>query len=77
MKSFYEFDLQDRMQNGVGVEYSYSSKYITAPCGEKIGALKFYPTSPFISAEYTKKSVEALLCQKDKFDEYIKKHSPF
>lgn len=69
MRSFYEFDLKDRMQNCDGVEYSYSSKYITAPSGAKIGALKFYPTSPYISSEDSIDAVNRLLKQKDKFDQ--------
>lgn len=68
MKSFYRFFLQHREGNENNVEYSYSSKYITAPSGQKLAALKFYPTSPYMSSDYMTIALEALLRQKDEFD---------
>ena len=68
MKSFFKFDTEQRMKYFKGVEYSYSSKYIPAFSGAKMGALKFYPTSPYINAEHIREAVEILLHQKDMFD---------
>ena len=68
MKSFFKFDTEQRMKYFKGVEYSYSSKYIPAFSGAKMGALKFYPTSPYINAEHIREAVEILLHQKDAFD---------
>ncbi|MDP2684526.1 MAG: pyridoxal-dependent decarboxylase [bacterium] len=68
MKSFFKFDMENRMKYSKGVEYSYSSKYIPAFSGAKMGALKFYPTSPYICAEQIQEAVEILLRQKDTFD---------
>lgn len=68
MKSFFKFDTDNRMKYSKGVEYSYSSKYIPAFSGAKMGALKFYPTSPYIDAEHIREAVEILLRQKDAFD---------
>lgn len=68
MKSFFKFDMEERMNKSNGVEYSYSSKYIPAFSGIKMGALKFYPTSPYITADHMRQAVETLLRQKDRFD---------
>jgi len=68
MKSFFKFDMENRMKYSKGVEYSYSSKYISSFSGAKMGALKFYPTSPYINADYIREAIEVLLRQKDIFD---------
>lgn len=68
MKSFFTFDTKDRMLHGKGVEYSYSSKYVVAPNGAKLSALKFYPTSPHIDSKHVYEAVATFLKQKDKFD---------
>lgn len=65
MKSFFMYAKENRTN---GVEFSYSSKYIPSFSGMMMGALKFYPTSPYLTAEYQQEAVRILLHQKDLFD---------
>lgn len=68
LKSFFEFDLKDRISKGVGVEYSYSSQYTVSKNENPLAAIKFYPTSPFIKSKNTIEAASTLLKQKDIFD---------
>ena len=68
MKSFFKFDTDNRMNCLGGVEYSYSGKYIPSASGEMMSALKFYPTSPYITDKHTKEAIKTLILQKDIFD---------
>lgn len=60
-----------RMSRNMGVEYSFSSNYITASCGKKISALKFYPVSPHFNKEIAREAIKTLVRQKRIFDKYV------
>jgi len=71
MKQFFNWDRKNRMLKGESVEYSFSSSYISAPCGAKIAAIKLYPVSPHLNKRYVKKAVLTIITQKRKFDKEI------
>jgi glutamate/tyrosine decarboxylase-like PLP-dependent enzyme len=71
MKAFFSWDYRTRIRYNKGVEYSYSGTYIRTPLGIKIPAIKFYPTSPHISEQHVRDSIELLIKQKAKFDSEI------
>ena len=56
------------MALGDGVEYSYSSRYICTEADINIAAIKFYPTSPFITDNHIQAAYKTLCMQKDNFD---------
>ncbi len=77
LKSFFEFDKENRMKQGDGVEYSYTSQYTVDASGKKLDALKFYPTSPLITPQHIEKAVETLVKQKKLFDQVFLNYQPY
>lgn len=75
IKLFFNFDQKTRMSQGEGVEYSYSSKYIVEADGQKVDAIKFYPTSPTVTAKHIRQAVETLIKQKELFDAELARSS--
>ncbi len=71
LKEFFKFDNETRINFSKGVEYSFTSKYCTDKSGVKVSALKFYPTSPNISATDIEEAVDMLASQKDIFDKNL------
>lgn len=66
--AFFNYDITNRIKKTEGVEYSYSSGYLTTTEGVRVGALKFYPTSPYLDYSHILDIVETLCKQKDSFD---------
>lgn len=74
MKEFFTWEESTRMQAGQGVEYSFSSGYVTLSNGAKISGVKLYPVSPHFNEQYARNAVETIIKQKKIFDqEVIKK----
>lgn len=71
MKAFFSWDNDTRMKEGMGVEYSFSSGYITLLNETKVSGAKLYPVSPHFSEEYAKNAVETIMNQKRIFDKRI------
>lgn len=71
IKQFFNWDRENRMMKGEGVEYSFSSSYSSAPCGAKIAGIKLYPVSPHLNKRYVKEAVSIIITQKRKFDKEI------
>jgi glutamate/tyrosine decarboxylase-like PLP-dependent enzyme len=67
-KAFFTYDMESRMKKGNGVEYSYSGGYVTTADGVRVGAIKFYPTSPYLHHTHIENIVTTLCDQKDAFD---------
>ncbi len=76
LKSFFEFDKENRMKQGDGVEYSYTSQYTVDASGKNSDAIKFYPTSPLITSQHVEKAVETLVKQKELFDQTFFNYQP-
>ncbi|MFH1917097.1 MAG: pyridoxal-dependent decarboxylase [Nanoarchaeota archaeon] len=71
MKSFFSWDRDKRMRLGVGVEYSFSSDFITLSNGAGIAGVKLYPVSPHFNSEYATVAVKTILEQKRLFDQTV------
>ena len=69
LKKFFTWDNETRMNvDGGGVVYSFSSRYVTTASGAAISGLKFYPTSPLITARHMVEAVDLLARRKAEFD---------
>ncbi|MDD4661889.1 MAG: hypothetical protein PHG24_01240 [Candidatus Pacebacteria bacterium] len=71
IKEFFTWDNKTRMMKGAGVEYSFSSGYITLNNGAKISGIKLYPVSPHFNKKYAKQAIEDIIGQKERFDKKI------
>lgn len=71
IKKFFSWDSETRMAKGLGVEYSFSSGYITLNNGAKISGIKLYPVSPHFNKKYAKQAIQDIVKQKKYFDEKI------
>ena len=71
IKKFFSWDSETRMAKGLGVEYSFSSGYITLSNGAKISGIKLYPVSPHFNKKYAKQAIQDIVKQKKYFDEKI------
>lgn len=71
IKEFFAWDSKTRIAKGLGVEYSFSSGYITLNNGAKISGIKLYPVSPHFNKKYAKKAIQDIAKQKKHFDEKI------
>jgi glutamate/tyrosine decarboxylase-like PLP-dependent enzyme len=70
-KEFFTWDFQNRLNKGVGPEYSFSKCYFTGPNGVDLNALKFYPVSPLYSREHADELVDTMTKQQKLFNETV------
>jgi glutamate/tyrosine decarboxylase-like PLP-dependent enzyme len=70
-KEFFMWDSQSRMQEGKGVEYSFTERYFKTLQGIDLYALKLYPVSPYYDAEYAKEAAVTIIEQEKIFRENI------
>lgn len=71
MKNFFTWDNQNRIQKGLGVEYSFSSGYLILNSGAKISGAKLYPVSPHFNRDYANQAIKTIVKQKKIFDHQI------
>lgn len=71
MRSFFTWDLETRMKKGEGIEYSFSSGFMTSPSGVKLSGIKLYPVSPHININHIHEAVDIIRKQKQIFDETL------
>lgn len=72
MKAFFEWEESTRIRAGQGVEYSFSSGYITLSNGVKISGVKLYPVSPHFNEKYARNAVKTIIEQKRIFDKQVR-----
>ena len=68
LDDFFKWDSENRMSQYQGVEYSFSSKYMTLSNGASISAIKLYPSSPHFNKEHALSSAKSIIHQKKVFD---------
>lgn len=71
MKDFFMWDLKNRIKENIGVEYSFSTGFVSLPDGTKLCGLKLYPVSPHFNEKYARDAVETIMTQKALYDNSI------
>jgi len=70
IKKFYKWDYETRILKNIGPSYSFSSGFIKIR-GNKVSAIKIYPTSPHFNEKYAEDTAKTLIKQKEIFDREI------
>lgn len=71
MKTFFDWDLNTRIREKSGAEYSYSSEYMINSRGAKISAFKLYPVSIHFDRIYAETAINTIISQKALFDREV------